>query len=405
MTTTPPVPSSLALLAELVKRPTISADSNLGLVQFVAEFLSQYGISSKLIFTEDGQKANLIAVVGPADRPGVMLSGHTDVVPVRGQPWTGDPFELREQAGLAIGRGVVDMKGFIACALRSAALASQRALAHPIVLALSHDEEIGCVGVRRMIPRLAELPARPFLCVVGEPTDMNVVTAHKGKVMGRIACTGIDGHSSDPDAGVNAIFLASEMVDAARQLQATLQQPERSDPAFTVPHSTLHIGVIRGGAVLNIIPRECLVEFEIRTLPHVDQDALIASLQAAADRIAARYQDDKGPVSISVQVQNAYPALSTSDQDPGVYFVQRLVNRNGTGKVAFGSEAGLFQRELDIPTVVCGPGSVTQAHKPDEHVQIAQLDACDAFLDRLVDRLAAGVPLEGGSLPQQGAWK
>lgn len=389
-----PVPSSLELLTELIQFPTISADSNLALMHHVRDFLAQYGIRSELVLSDDGKKANLFATVGPENVPGVILSGHTDVVPVQGQPWTGDPFVLRVMDGKAVARGVVDMKGFIACALRCAALASQAPLRQPIVLAFSHDEEIGCVGVRRMLPHLAQLPAKPFLCIVGEPTGMTVVTAHKGKVMGRIECAGTDGHSSDPDKGINAIFLAAEMIAAARELQTQLKAPEQIDAAFTVPHSTIHIGVIQGGTAINMIPRACTVGFEMRTLPGVDQDRLVEALRVQAQRIAAQHGTSTQDAAISVTVTNAYPSLATPDDDPGVYFTQRLCGRASIGKVAYGTEAGLFQSQLSIPSVVCGPGSVAQAHQPDEFVLLSQLDECDAFLERLIDKLVEGVSLE-----------
>lgn len=394
MSTDIAIPDSLSLLSDLIAQPTISADSNLDLMHYVRDFLASHGISSELVLSEDGRKANLFAIVGPRDVPGVMLSGHTDVVPVKGQPWTADPFELRVIDGKAIGRGAVDMKGFIACALRCAALAAHRPLRQPIVLALSHDEEIGCVGVRRLLPRLAQLPAKPLLCVVGEPTSMAVVTAHKGKVMGSIECTGTDGHSSDPDQGINAIFLAAEMIAAARELQIELKAPDQVQPAFTVPHSTLHIGVIQGGAAVNMIPRACTVKFELRTLPGVDQQALVEALRVHAQRIAGQHRKPGLDAAITVTVNNAYPPLSTPDDDPGVYFAQRLCGRFSAGKVAYGTEAGLFQSQLGIPSVVCGPGSVAQAHQPDEFVLLSQLDECDSFLARLVDQLVEGVALE-----------
>jgi acetylornithine deacetylase len=381
------VPDSVSILARLVGFPTISPDSNLSLIDYMAEFLDAYGITSATVLSEDGIKANFHATIGPADQPGVVLSGHTDVVPSAGQAWLADPFVLRVTEDRAIGRGAVDMKGFIACALRCAALASNRQLRRPLILAFSHDEEIGCVGVRRLLPALAKLPALPLLCIVGEPTDMGVVTAHKGKVMGQIHCTGLEGHSSEPDKGVNAIHLAGEMIAASRAVQSRFSQVPYRDATFNVPYSTLHIGRIHGGTGVNIIPRDCVIDFEIRNLPSVDPQPMLQALADDADRIVEPYRHRAEQVGVQINIHNEYPGLDIDDQHPVVGFVQTLCGIPGTRKVAYGTEAGLFCNELGLPTVVCGPGSVDQAHKPEEFVTLSQLHACDVFLERLLDRL------------------
>ena len=387
------VPDSLSILRDLVGFPTISPDSNLNLIDYLANFLAEYGIASERVLSEDGCKANFLACIGPASAAGVVLSGHTDVVPTQGQAWLEDPFVLRVSDGRAIGRGAVDMKGFIACALRCAALASQRSLRRPLILAFSHDEEIGCVGVRRLLPALAQLPTAPLLCVVGEPTDMGVVTGHKGKVMGRICCTGLEGHSSEPDKGVNAIHLAGEMIAAARSVQAHFSTAPFRDPRFNVPYSTLHLGRIHGGTSVNIIPRDCTIDFEIRNLPSVDPQPMLDALAADAARIVGPYRPLAAQVDVQLQIHNRYPGLGIDDADPAVAFVQDLCGIAGTRKVAYGTEAGLFHNELGLATVVCGPGSVDQAHKPEEFVSLAQLDACDAFMVRLLERLESDFSL------------
>lgn len=391
--THPTVPESLSILRDLVSFATLSPDSNLDLIEYVGAFLSEYGIASQQIVSEDRCKANIIASVGPSDAAGVILSGHTDVVPTAGQAWQADPFVLRVSDGRAIGRGAVDMKGFIACALRCAALASTRALRRPLILAFSHDEEIGCVGVRRLLPVLAELPTPPLLCIVGEPTEMGVVTGHKGKVMGQICCTGLEGHSSEPDKGVNAIHLAGEMIAASRAVQAHFSASPYRDPTFNVPYSTLHLGRIQGGTSVNIIPRDCTIDFEIRNLPSIDPQPMLDALAADAQRIVDPYRALSEQVGVNIHIHNQYPGLGIDEQHPAVAFVQGLCGVAGTRKVAYGTEAGLFNNELGLATVVCGPGSVDQAHKPEEFVTLEQLHACDAFLERLLDRLCGDFSL------------
>ncbi|MBD1550229.1 acetylornithine deacetylase [Pseudomonas typographi] len=388
-----PVPDSVSILRSLVGFPTVSPASNLNLIDYMAQFLADYGIASARVLSEDGKKANFHATVGPADAAGVVLSGHTDVVPSEGQAWQADPFVLRVTDDRAIGRGAVDMKGFIACALRCAALASTRKLSRPLILAFSHDEEIGCVGVRRLLPALAQMPVRPLLCIVGEPTTMGVVTAHKGKVMGQIRCTGLEGHSSEPEKGVNAIHLAAEMVAASRSVQARFSQVPYRDATFNVPYSTLHLGRIQGGTSVNIIPRDCVIDFEIRNLPTVDPKPMLDALAGDAARIVGPYRRLAEQVAVNIHIHNEYPGLDIDDNDPAVGFVQSLCGNPGSRKVAYGTEAGLFRNVLGLPTVVCGPGSVDQAHKPEEFVTLSQLHACDVFLERLLDRLAEGFNL------------
>ncbi|GAB4065517.1 acetylornithine deacetylase [Ancylobacter sonchi] len=378
------IPASIDLLADLVAFPTISADSNLPLIDYVEAFLAGHGIAATRILTEDGEKANLFAIIGPAERPGVILSGHTDVVPVAGQPWLDDPFRLRVTEDRAIGRGAADMKGFVACALRIMAKAAGRPLTRPLILALSHDEEIGCVGVRRMLPALAGLEPRPDLCIVGENTGMRVLTAHKGKVMGTIEVTGVAGHSSEPDKGVNAILLASDMIQITRGIQKRLKAAAPPDLELSVPYTTLHVGVIAGGTKVNIIPQHCSVSFEIRNRPEDDPDLILAELAEAGRALAARHPGS----AVEVTVTNRYPGLSTPADEPGVAFVQQLAGANRTGKAAYGTEAGLFREVLGITTVVCGPGDVAQCHTPEEYLVLSQIAACDDFLDQLVDSLS-----------------
>jgi len=380
---------SLSYLDRLIAFPTVSRDSNLDLIAFVREELAKLGIDSQLVHDETDRKANLYATIGPGDRPGIMLSGHTDVVPVEGQGWSSDAFVLRREGGRLYGRGSADMKGFIACCLAMAHVAVGRKLATPIHFAFSYDEEIGCVGVRRLIDMLEAAPVRPRLAIIGEPTLMRVVTAHKGKASMRVSCTGLEAHSSLAPKGVNAIHLALDVISAIRALQAEVAESGARDGDYDIPYTTLHVGRIRGGETLNIVPNEAHFDFEIRHLPADDPDALIARIMSAAETIVAEARQRFAGAAVSFQPLNAYPALDTPPDSEAVAFVKALTGANATGKISFGTEGGLFQTRLGIPAVVCGPGSIAVAHKPDEYLEESQLAACDGFLARLVERLAA----------------
>ncbi|WP_343499347.1 acetylornithine deacetylase [Achromobacter denitrificans] len=382
-----PTPSE-ALLARLVAFDTVTLQPNLALIEAVRELLAAHGIASTLVRSVDGTRANLHASVGPADVPGVLLSGHTDVVPAAGQAWTVPPFALTERDGLLYGRGTADMKGFVACAVNAMLRASGRPLRRPLQLALSYDEEIGCVGVRRLLEVMETAPVRPALCIVGEPTSMQIATGHKGKMALRAVCQGLEGHSALAPRALNAIHLACDLVGAMRALQDALRARGARDPAYDVPYATVHAGCIHGGRALNIVPNECTVDFEIRHLAQDDPDALLAPLRQAADGIREQARRQAPAADIRIETVNAYPGLDTHPASEAVRFVESLLPA-GTGrtKVAFGTEGGLFTRHLDVPVVVCGPGSIVQAHKPDEYVSRAQLAECDAFMERLVAAL------------------
>ncbi|MGH1571209.1 acetylornithine deacetylase [Methylobacterium sp. P31] len=316
-----------------------------------------------------------------------MLSGHTDVVPVTGQAWTGNPFRLRVEAGRAYGRGTADMKGFVAAALALAIRASDRELAVPLHLAFSHDEEIGCVGVRSLIDRLAGRGVRPHLTIVGEPTGMRIATGHKGKLAARATCCGVGGHSALAPKALNAIHLACDFVGALRARQDALAESGARDPDYDVPYTTIHVGLIGGGTALNIVPSQCTVDFEIRNVAADDADAILGQIMEAGEAIAAQRRERFPEAGIVIEPQNAYPGLSTPSDSEAVAFLAELVGSSQTHKVAFGTEGGLFASRLGTPTVICGPGSMEQGHKPDEFVTLAQLAACDAMMDRLLDRL------------------
>jgi acetylornithine deacetylase len=379
--------NSVQILDQLIGFPTVSRDSNLALVEFVRQFLATRGVESKLYMDRDGRKANLYAHIGPTDRGGVLLSGHTDVVPTDGQAWTSSPFRLQERGGRLFARGAADMKGFLACALRAAHRATARPLWLPLQLAFSYDEEVGCLGVRSLIDDMADWTHRPRFCIVGEPTMLRTAVGHKGKTALKATCHGRAAHSAAPGHGINAIHMASGLIESIRRRQSSIELSGPCDPAYDVPYTTLHVGVIHGGSALNIVPARCEVEFEIRNLPQDDPAALLAAIRGDAAAVADSMHGD-ADTRIDLDLMYEYPGLDTPADAEVVELAAALTGNRERIKVAFGSEGGLFSARLGIPTVVCGPGSIDQAHKPDEFVAIDQLQRCDAMMDALLDRLA-----------------
>ncbi len=383
--------NSLDILDRLIAFPTVSRQPNCELIRFVEDYLSGLGIECQLVGEESGTRSNLYAVVGPRDRPGVMLSGHSDVVPIEGQDWTREAFRLTRQEDRFYGRGTADMKGFVACALRAMALASKRDLKTPLLLALSYDEEIGCVGVRKLIAVLADAPIKPAFCIVGEPTGMAVATGHKGKTALRASCEGREGHSALAPLAVNAVYMATDLIQAIRAKQAAMAEAGARDEDYDVPYTTLHVGTIAGGVALNIVPKHCSFDFEIRNLAEDDPAAILEALQQAAASIVEEARAIAPEATIRIETVNAYPGLATAPDAQVVNFVKSLTGANATIKVAFGTEAGLFSNSLGVQAVVCGPGSMAQGHKPDEFVTLEQIERCDAMLLALLDRLEAGL--------------
>ncbi len=375
----------------LMSFDTVSSKPNIALMHYVRDLLADAGIEALLIPDPSGGKANLYASTGPAGQGGVMLSGHTDVVPVEGQAWTKPPFALTEEAGRYYGRGAADMKGFCAVAIATMVQAAKRPLKTPLHLALSYDEEIGCMGVRSLVTMLEGAPVRPRFCIVGEPTGMQVATGHKGKVALRATCTGREGHSALAPMALNALHLAADFVQAVRALQADVAAKGLKDGDYDVPYTTLHVGKLNGGVQVNIVPNTAVIDFEIRSVAGEDVEGLIARLRAAAEAIVAPLRTEFPEAAIVVERLWDYPGLGTASDAAVVNFVKGLTGANGTMKVAFGTEGGLFDARLGIPTVICGPGSMAQGHKPDEFVTVEQMGRCEAMMAALLDRLEAGI--------------
>lgn len=378
-------------LEKLIAFPTVSRDPNRELIDYCEMHLSELGFDCVRLPNSEGTKANLYASIGPVKTAGVMLSGHTDVVPVDGQDWSVPAFALTERDGRLYGRGTADMKGYVAAMLSVAEAAATRTLATPLHLAFSYDEEIGCIGVRSLVEMLESAPIRPRFCIVGEPTGMAVATGHKGKTAFRARCRGVEAHSALAPTGLNAIHLASDFITAIRALQAEIEASGRRDGDYDIPYTTVHVGTVSGGVALNIVPSQAELGFEIRNLTEDDPARLLARLDAEADTIVSSARQNHPMAAIEIETLWGYPGLDTPPEAEVVAFVKGLLGANRTIKVAFGTEGGLFDQRLNVPTVVCGPGSMAQGHKPDEFVERDQLVRCDAMLAALLDRLEAGI--------------
>ncbi|MBF8746768.1 acetylornithine deacetylase [Pseudomonas putida] len=375
--------SSRALLERLVGFATVSRDSNLELIGFIRDYLAGLGVQSELFLNDAGTKANLYATIGPGDRGGVVLSGHTDVVPVDGQAWTVDPFRLTEREGRLYGRGTADMKGYIASVLAAVPAFLAEPLTMPVHLAFSYDEEVGCLGVRSMLEALQQRPHKPRLCLIGEPTELKPVLGHKGKLAMRCQVHGAACHSAYAPYGVNAIEYAARLIGKLGQIGDELALPAHHDERFDPPFSTVQTGVIKGGRALNIVPEECEFDFEVRALPGFEAQRVADQLQTYAEtELLPRMRAVNAASDIRLRPLSAYPGLATTADSEAARLVALLSGSDAFGTVAFGTEGGLFD-QAGIPTVVCGPGSMDQGHKPDEFVSIAQLHGCDAMLQRL----------------------
>jgi acetylornithine deacetylase len=372
------------MLARLIAFDTTSARSNLALIDFVRDYLAGYGIESRLTFDDSKTKANLYASLGPAGPGGVVLSGHTDVVPVAGQPWQSDPFSLTERGDRLYGRGTSDMKGFISLVLALVPEMLAARLKRPLHIALSYDEEMGCLGAPRMIADIAANLPQPAIVIVGEPTRLKLGNRHKGCYGFQIEIQGRDGHSSATHRGVNAVSHAAEVI---RFLDAIAERHRREGPfdeGFDPPYTTLNVGEIEGGSAVNIIPRHCRIGWEFRPIPAVEPAGVIAEVEsylaeALSPRLAARAPEAK----VEMRADCVVPPLVPRADSPAAELVRRLTGANEAIGLAFATEAGQFQ-EIGIDAIVCGPGSIEQAHQPDEFIELSQFAEGEAFLRRLI---------------------
>lgn len=377
---------TLELLEHLVAFPTVSRDSNLELINWVEDLLSQNGFELTRILSPDHNKAGLFARIGPNIDGGICLSAHTDVVPVEGQDWTLPPFQLTQDDTRIFGRGTTDMKGFLASALAMAEHAAQAQLSEPLSLVISYDEEVGCVGIRQMLPELKKLIGHPRAVIVGEPTSMQVATGHKGKTALKATCHGQSGHSALAPNFTNAIHVAADFIKAIQTVQQTLANGP-CDSAFSIPYSTVHMGKINGGRALNIVPDLVEIEMEFRHLTQTPGRDIQQLIDVAARKVEAEIGI---PARVNIEETNSYPGLETSMDNPVVGWAQAIAGGTPTTKVAFGTEAGFFA-ELGLPVVVLGPGDMARdGHKPDEGLDLSQLAACDAMMRRLLEELTRG---------------
>jgi acetylornithine deacetylase len=383
-----PSAASRAMIERLISFNTVSRDSNLGLIEWVRDYLHGLGAETRLTHDASGKKANLFATLGDSNRPGLILSGHTDVVPVDGQDWNTDPFLATERDGKLFARGSADMKGFIGIALTQApkfvAALNENRLDAPLHYALSYDEEVGCLGVRGLIRDLEENGIRPAGCVVGEPTSMQPIIAHKGTHRFRCSVHGREAHSSYVTHGVNAIEYAARLVVYIRQIADRLAQIEQRDYGFTVPYSTLSTGLIHGGIAANVVPKDCVFSFDMRTLPQASPDALYQEIRAYAETLAAEMRRIDANAGIELQWMSQTVGLAAAETDSIVRWAMQLSRSTTVGKVSYGTEAGLFQK-MGVPTVICGPGDIAEAHRPNEFVALDQLAQCESFMDRILE--------------------
>ncbi|MDF1668972.1 MAG: acetylornithine deacetylase [Roseovarius sp.] len=378
---------TLDILERLISFDTVSANSNLEMIAYIEDYLITRGFEVHVVPDDTGQKAGIFASFGP-EGAGVLLSGHTDVVPVTGQEWTRDPFQLTTDGKRLYGRGTTDMKGYLASMLAVADRASKTTLSEPLKLVFSYDEEVGCIGMRDMIADLDRCMSRPRACIVGEPTQMQVAVGHKGKAGLRAVCHGQAGHSALAPRFVNALHLAAGFVTELRLMQDELASTGARDPAYDIAYSTVHVGKIIGGQALNIVPDRAEVTFEYRHLVADRPEDLRARMELAAARASAPFKAVFTGARIEIEGYMAYPGLNVEANAPVVTWAQGLAQTNTTTKVAFGTEAG-YLHALGIPTIVCGPGSMEgQGHKPDEYIPYEQLVACDLMMDRVLGNLS-----------------
>ena len=377
---------TIEVLDRLIAFPTISSDSNMDCITYLQDYLTNLGARCELSSDTEG-KANLFATLGPEGDGGIVLSGHTDVVPVAGQEWSSDPFKMRREDGKLYGRGACDMKGFIAASLVTAQDYARQNLKRPIHFALTYDEETGCMGGRLLVDQLIKNGLKPSVCIVGEPTSMKIIEGHKGCCEYTTEFTGVEGHSSLPHLSVNALEYASRFVAHLMDVRTEMPARAPANSRFDPPHTTSSICALHSGVAHNVIPNKALVEWEMRVVQQSDQDYLRGAMQDFVDTVLLPEMKAKSPkANIEEVFCSEVAALEPDENSEAVKIIRELTGGNSTDVVSFGTEAGLYQR-AGISAALCGPGSIEQAHKPDEYVSLQQLEECLSMLDRLAGKL------------------
>ena len=377
------------ILDRLIAFPSVfTASDYSAITDYAISLLEPVGVTCHRLKAPGSGRAGLFASTGPAGPGGIMLSAHLDVVPVTGQDWRTDPFVATRRDDRIYGRGASDMKGFAAAAIRVMAEAARVPLTQPLKLALSYDEEAGCIGIAEMAGALDRTIGLPDLCIVGEPTSMQVVTGHKGKISQRVAFAGSAGHSAGAPEHVNALHLACDFVGELRRLQHDICETGVRAQGYAVPYSTVHVGTLSGGAALNMIPESAVLEFEIRHLMSEDIGGLLARLGTAAEKIVERAREIRPETAVEITEFNRYPGFD-ADAGPQTAFLESVGGHLPPGKVDYGTDGGVIAAE-GVPVLVCGPGDIARAHKADEYITDAEIAECDVFLDRVLDRLKTG---------------
>ncbi|MBT5435679.1 MAG: acetylornithine deacetylase [Rhodospirillaceae bacterium] len=374
------------VIDHLIAFDTTSRYSNMELIHWVADYLKGWGIESSLSRGEDDKKANLFATLGPVGDGGIVLSGHTDVVPVDGQPWDTDPFKVVEKDGKLYGRGTSDMKSFIAIALALVPEFLERGLRKPLHLALTFDEEIGCLGVQHLIDDVKAQGIRPEAAIIGEPTNMEVVDAHKGIAGFRTSFRGVPAHSSMTHIGVSATHAAGRFVAFLDDLFEEYQGRARPDLGFVPPYTTIQVGIMNGGIASNIIAQDCLVDWHFRTMPTDDPAEIEARAKAYLEELKVKLHAQHPECDVTTTLRASVLPLKPDAASPATELALALTGANDTNQASFATEAGIFQNN-GLPAVVCGPGDIAQAHQPNEFITLEQVDACTAFLRRLMGRI------------------
>lgn len=380
--------STTDMLARLTAFDTTSRNSNLELIGFVRAWLDQHGVTYRVSQDAAGTKANLHATIGPQEPGGIALSGHVDTVPVDGQSWTSDPFTLRRQDDRLYARGACDMKGFVASCLAAVPDIKRRRLTRPVHLFISYDEEVGCFGAVRLLEDIRQSGLKPALCVVGEPSGMKPIVAHKGKLNCLVHVKGRPGHSSEPAKGVNAVHAAGEAIAYVAAEARRLPKDGPFEDGFDPPHTTIHVGTVQGGTILNIIPERADFHMEWRNIPADDTQAQLDRMRAfVAAHIEPAMHAVDPRTGFTFEIKVRMPGLALSPDHELTGLIKQITGSNSTGKVSYGTEGGFYQ-EAGIATIVCGPGHIAQAHQPDEWIAESELTACDGFIRTLVDRVS-----------------